>query len=158
MGEQDAGSSREKPFPFEPIRHWYVTPFGGRSEELSPGQVGINAEALNQNTDLVPDQDRVLISVLGRSVLKPLYTRTTFQVVALDSRTPYGLQKSPHGEAVLPVEEPWEIVKRPYLRPKHGEPLVLNSVAFKVFGKDPRELLSKLLQQDFEKRFRGPFH
>jgi hypothetical protein len=156
MDENDLYASPEKPFPFETIRHWYVTPFGGRSRDLEPGQVGINAEALDQNTDLVPDEDRVLVSVLGKSTLRPLYTRQAFQVVALDTKRPDGLGKSPQGEAVLPEELAWEVVKRPYLQPRYGEPLVLNSVSSKVFGKDPRELLSQLYLHDLERRFGGP--
>jgi hypothetical protein len=156
MEDRNPYPYHEKPFPFETLRHWYVTPFGGRSPDLAPGQVGINAEALDRNTDLIPEEDRVLISILGKNTLRPLYTRTTFQVVALDERRPDGLDKSPHGEAVLPEEVAWEVVKRPYLQPRYGEPLVLNSVATKVFGKDPRELLSQLFMQDLEKRFGGP--
>lgn len=147
----------EKPFPFETLRHWYVTPFGGRSRDLAPGQVGINAEALDRNTDLIPEEDRVLISVLGRDTLRPLYTRTTFQVVALDDTRPDGLGKSPRGEAVLPEERAWEVVKRPYLQLRHGEPLVLNCVASKVFARDPREILTQLYRQDLGRRFGGPF-
>ncbi len=137
----------EKPYPFETLRHWYVTPFGGRSGELGPGQVGINAEALDQNTTLVPEQDRVLISLLGRSTRRPLYARDAFQVVALDVRLPDALQRSLHGEAVLPAEEAWEVVKRPYLQPHEGQALLLNSVAPRTFGMEPQELLAEALRR-----------
>ncbi len=142
---------QEKPFPVETLRHWYVTPFGGRSLDLTAGQVGINYKALDQNTHLVPDQDKVLISILGRNTTRPLYTRTPFRVVALDPSRPDGLEKSPHGEAVLPVEEVWEIVRRPHLQPTFGQPLLLNSVASKIFGKDPAEIMSVLLSQTLQR-------
>ncbi len=141
----------EKPYPLETLRHWYVTPFGGRSLDLSPGQVGINFLALDQNTDLVPNKDRVLISILGRGTARPLYSQTPFQVVALDSSTPDGLERSPQGEAVLPREDVWEIVKRPHLQPRKGEALLLNGVASKVLGVDPRELLASVLSQQLRK-------
>lgn len=138
---------QEKPFPVETLRHWYVTPFGGRSLDLTAGQVGINSQALDQNTHLVPEQDKVLISILGNQNTRPLYTRAPFQVVALDPSRPDGLEKSPHGEAVLPVEEVWDVVRRPYLQPTQGQPLLLNSVASKVFGRDPAEIISDLLSR-----------
>lgn len=137
----------QKPYPFETLRHWYVTPFGGRSEELAPGQVGINAKALNQNTTLVPEQDRVLISLLGRSTNRPLYARDPFQVVALDLNLPDALQRSRHGEAVLPAEHAWDAVRRPHLQPLEGEALLLNSVSSQVLGMDPRELLAEALRR-----------
>ncbi len=143
---------QEKPFPVETLRHWYVTPFGGRSLDLRKGEVGINSEALDQNTNLVPDQDRVLISILSNSSVRPLYTRSAFSVVALDPSRPDGLEKSPHGEAVLPVEEVWDIVRRPHLQPTHGQPLLLNSVAWKVFGKDPSELMETILVQALRRK------
>ncbi|MEE9237744.1 MAG: hypothetical protein V3U52_08160 [Thermoplasmata archaeon] len=148
----------EKPFPFETLRYWYVTPFGGRSEDLSRGQVGINAEALDQNTELIPNQDRVLISIVGHSTRRPLYSRTPFKVVALDTRRPDGLEKSPRGEAVLPRDEPWDFVRRPYLQPRYGEPLLLNGVASRVLGRDPSELLSQLLRQGLGRLSDGLFH
>ncbi len=145
----------EMPYPFETLRHWYVTPFGGRTGDLSPGQVGINARALNQNTDLTPHQDRVLISIVGQNTVRPLYTRMTFEVVALDSVTPDALGRSLQGEAVLPLEEPWDVVRRPYLQPREGEPLLLNSVATKVFGRDVSEVLNELLAKELARRREG---
>ncbi len=143
--------SDEKPYPMETLRHWYVTPFGGRSTDLVRGQVGINSLALDQNTELIPDQDRVLISILGRGAARPLYSREPFQVVALDTSTPDGLAKSPQGEAVLPLDEAWDVVRRPYLQPRQGQALLLNGVASRVAGVDHRELLTKVLSQ----RLRG---
>ncbi len=143
---------QEKPFPVETLRHWYVTPFGGRSPDLHTGQVGINSQALDQNTRLVPERDKVLISILGNHDAKPLYTRRPFQVVALDPHRPDGLGKSPQGEAVLPVEEVWDFVSRPHLQPACGQPLLLNSVTWSVFGKDPIELMKDLLSQALRRR------
>lgn len=145
----------ERPYPVETLRHWYVTPFGGHSEDLALGQVGINARALQANTTLVPEQDRVLISLLGRSTHHPLYTRDPFQVVALEPDRPEALTLSPQGEAVLPREEAWEVVKRPYLQPHQGQPLLLNGVASRVLGRDPQEVLAEALRR-YRERGSGP--
>jgi hypothetical protein len=40
-------------YPIERLRHWYVTPIGGQSKDLKPGEIGLNREALANNTDLV---------------------------------------------------------------------------------------------------------
>lgn len=144
-GRRD-GDRETLPFPFETLRHRYVTPFGGRSEELSADEVGINAQALAQNTQLVPRQDKVLISILGPSRPRPLYTRKPFEIVALDERRPDALVKSPQGEAVLPREPPWDIVRRPQLDPARGQGLVLNGVASLIFGSDPQDLLARMLR------------
>ena len=52
------------PYPIETLKHWFVTPIGGQSKDLKPGQIGLNREALADNTDLVPYQDRVSLSML----------------------------------------------------------------------------------------------
>ncbi|MFQ5918699.1 MAG: hypothetical protein ACE5I4_01470 [Thermoplasmata archaeon] len=136
----------ELPFPFETLRHRYVAPFGGRSEELAEGEVGINARALEQNTELVPRHDKVLISILGPNRPRPLYTQAPFEVVALDERRLDALMKSMQGEAVLPGAPLGDAVRRPLLEPAHGERLVLNGVASRLLGEDPRTLLARVLR------------
>ncbi len=134
------------PFPFETLRHRYVAPFGGRSKELTEGEVGINARALAQNTELVPRKDKVLISVLGLDRPRPLYMQTPFEVVALDERRLDALMKSTEGEAVLPDTPSGEILGHPLPGLARGERLVLNGVASRVLGEDPRALLARVLR------------
>ncbi|MFQ6013773.1 MAG: hypothetical protein ACE5LS_09105 [Thermoplasmata archaeon] len=140
------------PFPFETLRHRYVTPFGGRSEELLGGEVGINAQALAQNTELVPRQDKVLISILGPDRPRPLYTQRPFEIVALDERRPEALTKSSRGEAVLPKEAAWDILRRSLPGPARGERLVLNGVASRILGEDPRDVLARVLRDHLRRR------
>ena len=59
------------PFPVETLRHWYVTPFGGHSDELSFYQIGLRAAAIAANTELVPAVDRVRVGLLGRRNVRP---------------------------------------------------------------------------------------
>jgi hypothetical protein len=134
------------PFPLETLRHRYVAPFGGRSEDLAEGEVGINARALEENTQLVPRQDKVLISILGPDRPRPLYTQTPFEVVALDERRLDALLKSMQGEAVLPGAHLGDVLRRPPLDPARGERLVLNGVASRLLGEDPRALLARVLR------------
>lgn len=145
----------ELPFPFETLRDWYVTPFGGRSEDLRPGQVGIHAEALARNTKLVPHQDRVLISLVGQGDPRPLFAKETYEVVPLDGQRPHALERSPQGEAVLPVVPPWDVVRRPHLQPRTGERLLLNGVSARVFGAEPAEVLAHLVRRHLERRNEG---
>jgi hypothetical protein len=92
-------------YPIETLKHWYVTPIGGLSADLKPGQIGLNRRALADNTDLVPHQDRVSLSLLdgGRSL--PLFAKKYFEIVALDRACSDALSKSPKGEAVLPCPD-----------------------------------------------------
>lgn len=145
------------PYPFETLRHWYITPFGGRSRELGPSQVGINSRALGQNTNLVPDEDRVLISILGQDTQRSLFSRDPFRVIALDPSRPEALGMSPEGEAVLPAEPAWEVIRRPYLQPAEGQNLLLNSVTSSLLGKDPREVLASVVAQRLHGRPRTPW-
>lgn len=151
-GGRLGASKGDLPFPFETLRHRYVTVFGGRSDELGEAEVGINAQALAQNTELVPRQDKVLISILGPDRARPLYTQIPFEVVALDGRRPEALEKSLQGEAVLPREPTWDIVRRPLLEPTRGQQLVLNSVASRILRADPRDLLAALLHDELRRR------
>lgn len=117
------------PFPVETLRHWYVTPIGGQSPDLEQGQIGLNREALADNTDLVPFEDRVSISRLdgGGCCPRPLFMKRFFQVVALDRKSKDALSKSPKGEVVLPKDEgkPKSEVSETFVI---GELVVLNGV------------------------------
>lgn len=115
------------PYPVETLKHWYVAPIGGQSPDLEQDQIGLNREALADNTDLVPFEDRVLLSKLDGGTQRPLFMKRFFQVVALDKKSVDALSKSPNGEVVLPQEgmaqrkglgEPYAV----------GELVVLNGV------------------------------
>jgi hypothetical protein len=112
------------PYPVEALRHWYLTPIGGQSSELEPGEIGLNREALAKNTHLVPFEDRVLISKLEGGRSKPVFTRRFFRVVPLDEASPEALSKSQKGEAILPLEE-GDAFSETF---EVGEIVVLNSV------------------------------
>src|SRR5213593_719988 len=100
------------PFPLETLRHWYVTPFGGHSSELSFYQVGIRRDALEANTELDPEVHRVRIGLLGQRNVRPFLIDRTFEVVPLDGSRPEALACSPHGEAVLAEGD--EVVRHPF--------------------------------------------
>src|SRR5256712_10153630 len=126
------------PFPLETLRHWYVTPFGGHSDELSFYQVGIRREALESNTEIDPTVDRVRIGLLGRRNARPYLLDQPFQVVPLDERRPEALARSPHGEAVLP--EGAEAVRRPFPAMQPGDTVLMNGAAPKRLPRDPERL------------------
>jgi hypothetical protein len=117
-------------FPVETLRHWYVTPFGGLSPELGLFQVGINREALEQNTSLDPATDRVRVTVLGKA-RRPILFDRFFEVVPLDARHPEALARSPMGEAVLPEGDQ---VLRPRESPHPGDEVILSSAASQRLG------------------------
>lgn len=89
--------------PLTVSRDWYVTEVGGHTSELGPREVGINGEALEQNTsleagDLVrirPFEDRA----------HPVFRRDWYRVVAIEDVHEDGIALSRHGEAALPLEE-----------------------------------------------------
>src|SRR2546428_13826519 len=117
-------------YPVETLRHWYVTPFGGFSPELGLFQVGINREALEKNTSLDPELDRVRVTVIGR-VRRPILFDRFFEVVPLDERHPDALKCSPMGEAVFPEGDQ---VLRPRDSPHPGDEVILSSAASQRLG------------------------
>ncbi len=115
------------PYPIETLRHWYVAPIGGCSFDLEPGQVGLNRDALTDNTDLVPFADKVSISRLDGDKTRPLFIKRYFEVIALDRRSLDALSKSPNGEIVLPLDDLKQ--KTGHSEPLNiGEFVVLNGV------------------------------
>ncbi len=117
-------------FPVETLRHWYVTPFGGRSPELDLFQIGINREAIERNTSLDPGMDRVRVTILGH-LRRPILLERFFEVVPLDERHPDAFRHSPMGEAVLPEGDE---VLRPRDAPHPGDEVVISSVASQRLG------------------------
>lgn len=138
----------------ETLRYWYVTPFGGRSEDLSGQVIGINRSALEQNTELIPHQDSVVLGLLAQSSRRPLFFQTFFVVVALDETTPDALSKSPNGEAVLPADG-WEFLRRPYLPSEGRVDLILNGSLGKLLGPDPRRGLMEAVARALQKHRGG---
>ncbi len=128
------------PYPVETLRHWYVAPIGGQSPDLEQDQIGLNREALADNTDLVPFEDRVLLSKLDGDTPRPLFMKRFFQVVALDKKSRDALSKSPNGEVVLPLEGTAQ-KKGPNEPYAVGELVVLNGVLSqrypRGFGRNP---------------------
>ena len=132
-------------FPVETLRHWYVTPFGGFSPELGLFQVGINREALEKNTSLDPELDRVRVTVIGR-VHRPFLFDRFFEVVPLAQRLPDALQRSPMGEAVFPE---WDLVLRPRESPPAGDDVVLSNVASARLGLLDSQTFARIIQELF---------
>ena len=93
------------PYPIETLKHWFVTPIGGQSKDLNPGQIGLNRAALADNTDLVPYQDRVSLSKLDGMRSQPLFAKEYFEVVPLGKDCPDALSKSLNGEVVFSQQE-----------------------------------------------------
>ena len=141
------------PFPLETLRHWYVTPFGGHSRELSFYQVGIRRDAIEANTELDPRVDRVRIGLLGQRNVRPYLIDHSFQIVPLDERRPDALARSPRGEAVLPMGD--DVVRRPFPPVQPGDTVLINGVASKRLLRDP-EKLAKVLESLFREGYGRP--
>jgi len=120
-----APSAGTPPYPFETVRNWYVSPFGGWSEEIGEGQVGLRSEAVAVNLGMDVAQERVGVAVLGEGRgARPLFYQDRFEVVPLDESRPQARELSPNGEVVLPAAE-WDVVRRPQLQPRVGQSLVI---------------------------------
>lgn len=141
------------PFPMETLRHWYVTPFGGHSDELSMYEVGIRRSAIESNTELDPAVDRVRIGLLGHRHVRPYLIDRSFAIVPLDESRPDSLAKSSRGEAVLPEGD--EVVRHPFPTLRRGDTVVLNGVASRRSLDDP-ERLAKVLEALFKEGFGRP--
>ena len=133
----------ELPYPIETLRFWYVSPFGGRSEGLASDQVGLNRQALAQNTELEPN-DRVAVGLPGNDPDRPWFFQEQFEIVPLDERHK-AADLSPGGEVVLP-ERAYDFVRRPDLQPRLGEAVVLKATAAKQLADRP-EWLAELLRK-----------
>jgi len=113
------------PYPFETVRNWFVSPFGGWSDEIGQGQIGLRSEAVAANMEIDVDQERVGVAVLGEGrPARPLFYQERFEVVPLDESRQRARELSPNGEVVLPTAE-WDFVRRPQLQPRVGQSLVL---------------------------------
>jgi hypothetical protein len=121
-------------FPVETLRHIYVTPFGGFSPDLEPGEVGIHAEALARNTDLEPWRDVVTISKPHSVARIPFVLKSLFRVVPIDAGMRDAWRKTPQGEAVLPHERPGEASESVRLDLARGDELVINGVLARRLG------------------------
>lgn len=99
-GYQDHGV----PWPVEMTRFSYITPFGGVSDDLPEGVVGLNKQALVENTALEPG-DSITLTLFEQGRPVPHVLRPTFEVVALDFQTPDAFLHSVGGEAVLSAVE-----------------------------------------------------
>ena len=115
------------PYPIEMLKHWFITPVGGQSKDLKPGQIGLNREALADNTDLVPYQDRVSLSKLDGMRSQPLFAKEYFEVVPLGKDCQDALSKSLNGEAVFSQQE-FNYKKNFPNRFQVGEFVILNGV------------------------------
>ncbi len=144
-----AEESDTLPYPIETLRHWYVSPFGGRSEELERDQVGLNRAALVRNTELEPD-DRVAVGLVGGNPDRPWFFQHLFQVVPLDDLRPAAATLSPMGEVVLPREGPYDFLKRPDLQPERGDAIMLKGAAARRLDGPPAwlaDLLGKTVRR-----------
>jgi len=139
----DVDSETGLPYPVETLRFWYVSPFGGRSETLGADQIGVNRQALAQNTELEP-KDRVAVALTGNDPDRPWFMEETFEVVALDPRHE-AADLSPQGEVVLP-DRAYDFVLRPHLQPRLGDAVVLKGTAAKRLDDRP-EWLAELLRK-----------
>jgi hypothetical protein len=128
------GSDVPPAFPVETSRYVYLTPFGGFSPDLQTGQIGINAQALERNTDLEPWRDVVTISTAGRSARIPFILKFLFRVVPIDSEMRDAWRKSLEGEAVLPHEMPGEASESARLDLARGDELLINGVLARRVG------------------------
>jgi len=135
--EPAADASRdegEPPFPVETLRHVYVTPFGGFSPDLQPGDIGIRAEALARNTQLRPYEDEVTISKVAGPRRVPFILKFLFRVVPIDASMRDAWQRTVHGEAVLPHEQPGAPSESARIDLAMGDELVLNGVLARTLG------------------------
>jgi hypothetical protein len=139
------------PYPMETLRHTYVSPLGGRSNELGEAQVGVRREALEQNTSLDPSEDRVTLTVLGTSTGKPLVLQDYFEVVPLDDARPEALECSPRGELVLAAGE-WDFVRRPQLEVPHGTMIQMKAAATRLLGPAPKQRLMEIVMEEIRRR------
>ncbi len=133
------------PYPVEPLRHWYVTPFGGVSLDLVAGQIGIHHRALEENTDLRPYKDRVFVTEGTDG--KPLVFKEFHTVIPLDEERPDALSKSTLGEAVLPPQDTAAHLLNAPPIPGKGTPLILNAVLCRVAGRGGLTLSEGALEQ-----------
>jgi len=128
-----------------------VTVCGGSSPEIGLYQIGINREAIERNTSLDPETDRVRVTILGHA-RRPVLMDRFFEVVPLDARRPAALQQSPLGEAVFPEGD--EVLRRDQA-PHRGEEVLINNVARRLDRLPDPEALARILQ-DILRQQLGP--
>jgi hypothetical protein len=116
--------------PIETLRDYYVTRFGGFSEELAEGEIGINATALELNTHL-ERATAVLLMKIHALTRVPLHFRRMFTIVPVDESMPRAFAHTPQGQAVL---SPWDAVEggwREHYDLLEGDEIIINSTPAK---------------------------
>jgi len=93
------------PWPIETSRHTYLAPIGGFSMDVPTAAIGVNRQALAENTALEPG-DLITVSVFERGRPVPLMVRPTFEVVPLDFETPEAFLHAVDGQVVLSHDVP----------------------------------------------------
>lgn len=94
---------RRYQLPLAVSRDYYVTEVGGHTSELGSREIGINGEALRQNTSLETG-DLVRIRPFDDRP-HPVFRRDWYRVVAIEDVHEDGVALSRDGEAALPLEE-----------------------------------------------------
>ena len=146
---------RDLPYPIETLRFWYVSPFGGRSDDLAQTEVGVNGEALARNTELEP-LDSVEVGILGSNPRRPWFFDVAYEVVALDGRRREAVGLSVHGEVVLPRRPAPSLSEPSSLEPRVGEAVVLKgAAAARLVGETPLWLEALLRTSVRRPEFRG---
>jgi hypothetical protein len=120
-------------YPVETLRHVYVTPFGGFSPDLAPGEIGIHAEALERNTDLRPEDQVTITKVEGRARI-PFILKQLFRVVPIDAGLRDAWGRTQMGEAVLPHEQPGVPAESARMDLAKGDELLINGVLARRLG------------------------
>ncbi len=126
----------------ETLRDWYVTVCGGWSPELGLHQIGINRTAIERNTSLDPETDRVRVTLLGQ-VRGPVLIDRFFEIVPLDASRPGALLRSPMGEAVFPEGDQ---VVRNRRAPRPGEQVLINNLGRRLERLPDAQELARIVE------------
>lgn len=137
--------------PVETLRDWYVTMCGGTSPELELHEIGINRTAIERNTSLDPDTDRVRVTVLG-GVRRPVFMDPFFEVVPLDATRPGAFERSPLGEAVFPEGDE---VLRSGRAPRAGQQVLINNLGRRIERLPDSEQLARIVEDVLRRGDRG---
>ena len=121
------------PYPIEFLRYTYVTPFGGFSDDLDQGEIGLHQQALLENTEL-EEGDEVMVRVLDHARPGPMVYRESYVLVGLDFQRPEAWVNATHGEAILSAASLPDRDTAPLHQPGAQLHVVINGVLARRLG------------------------
>jgi len=123
-------------YPVEVIADTYVSRVGGCSPELERGEIGININALTENTSLIAGESRARLKFFDTTT--PFFLRKKYRIVGLEEHME-GYELSENGEVIFSEDE--------FREDFEGKEVIINAVEDFRIGDDMSEVVRAMRER-----------